>query len=263
MEKIINEVTEKLNRELNEFFSGEPVSVDGAERYFGSRISEAVLTLLQAYCEKCDQELLKDKAERKKRGLSIERRGDKREILTRLGRLVYERTYYRKASGGYEHPVDSIVGVEAYERVSGGVGLALVEASLEMSYEKASTYVTGAQVSRQTVLNKVRAAKPRQELVEYRPVRELHIDADEELNVRAERGEDETGKYWQITASFPFDFIKRYAPEADFSDGAAIRANVYKCGKTDQEEHYASWSPVGTPGPNFHMPEFFGEFVLE
>ena len=188
VEKIINEVTEKLNRELNEFFSGEPVSVDGAERYFGSRISEAVLTLLQAYCEKCDQELLKDKAERKKRGLSIERRGDKREILTRLGRLVYERTYYRKASGGYEHPVDSIVGVEAYERVSGGVGLALVEASLEMSYEKASTYVTGAQVSRQTVLNKVRAAKPRQELVEYRPVRELHIDADED-HVHLQTGE--------------------------------------------------------------------------
>ena len=91
----------------------------------------------------------------------------------------------------------------------------------------------------------------------------FHIDADEELNVKAERGEDETGKYWQIAASFPFEFIKRYEPGADFSHGAVIRANVYKCGKTEQPEHYASWSPVGTPGPNFHMPEFFGEFVLE
>ena len=32
--------------------------------------------------------------------------------------------------GGYEYPVDRIAGIEAYERVSSGVGLALVEASL-------------------------------------------------------------------------------------------------------------------------------------
>ena len=76
--------------------------------------------------------------------------------------------------------MDRIAGIEAYERVSSGVGLALVEASLEMSYEKASAYVTGEQVSRQTVMNKIRGARPRQELAEYRAVRELHIDADED-----------------------------------------------------------------------------------
>ena len=76
--------------------------------------------------------------------------------------------------------MDRIAGIEAYERVSSGVGLALVEASLEMSYGKASAYVTGEQVSRQTVMNKIRAARPRQEPVEYRTVRELHIDADED-----------------------------------------------------------------------------------
>ena len=168
VEKIINEVTEKLNRELNEFFTSRPADVGSAERYFGSRIAEAVLELLRAYYEKSDQELLEDKAGRKQAG------------LTQLGRLEYERTYYRKASGGYEYPVDRIAGIEAYERVSSGVGQALVEASLEMSYGKASAYVTCEQVSRQTVMNKIRAARPRQEPVEYRAVRELHIDADED-----------------------------------------------------------------------------------
>ena len=91
----------------------------------------------------------------------------------------------------------------------------------------------------------------------------FHIDADGELNVRREFDCDETGRYWQITVDFPFDLIKRYAPAAILGDGAVIRANVYKCGKTEQPEHYASWSPVGTPGPNFHKPEFFGEFLFD
>ena len=65
MEKIINEVTEKLNKEIKEFFSERAADVGSAERYFGSRIAEAVLELLRAYYEKCDRELLADKAGRK------------------------------------------------------------------------------------------------------------------------------------------------------------------------------------------------------
>lgn len=180
VERIINEVTEKLNREIKEFFLRKQADVGTAESYFGNRIAEAVLELLQAYYEKCDQELLADKSGRKQTGLSGERRGDKREILTQLGRLEYKRTYCKKAGGGYEYPVDNIAGIEAYARVSESVGLWLVEASLEMSYGKASAYVTGEQVSRQTVMNKLRTARPRQKPVEYRAVQELHIDADED-----------------------------------------------------------------------------------
>ena len=180
MERIINEVTEKLKREFNNFFAGEQTDIDAAERFFGSQIAEAVIQLLQAYYEQRDRQLLEDKAGRKQAGLSVERHGDKREVLTQFGRLEYKRTYYRKVSGGYEYPVDRLVGIEAYERISSSVGLALVEASLEMSYGKASAYVTGEQVSRQTVMNKIRAASPQQKPVEYRSVRELHIDADED-----------------------------------------------------------------------------------
>ena len=64
--------------------------------------------------------------------------------------------------------------------MSSSVGLSLVEASLEMSYGKASDHVTGEQVSRQTVMNKIRTARPCQEAAEYRAVQELHIDADED-----------------------------------------------------------------------------------
>ena len=180
MERIINEVTEKLNREFNNFFLREQTDIAAAESYFGKCIAAATLELMQAYYEQQDQQLRADKAPRKQAGLMVERLGDTREILTLLGLLEYRRTYYKKASGGYEHPVDQIAGVDAYERVSGSVGLSLVEASCEMSYAKASEYVTDGHVSRQTVMNKIRSANPQQEAFERQAVPELHVDADED-----------------------------------------------------------------------------------
>lgn len=180
MERIITEITEKLKREFCEFFSGTQTDVRAAESFFSKRIAEATMELLQAYYEQQDERLRKDKTGRKETGLNVERRGDKREMLTLLGRLEYRRTYYKKASGGYEYPVDKLVGVDAYERISEGVGLALVETSRKVSYERASEYITGGQVSKQTVMNKIRAASPRQQPAAYRVVEELHIDADED-----------------------------------------------------------------------------------
>ena len=180
MERIINEVTEKLKSEFNIFFSGKQTDIEAAESFFGSRIAEAVLQLLQAYYEQQDQQLLEDKAGRKQAGLRVERHGDKREVLTLFGQLGYHRTYYKKASGGYEYPIDELVGVEAYERISEGVALSLVNASCQMSYAKASRYVTDGHVSRQTVMNKIRSANPQQEAFERQAVPELHVDADED-----------------------------------------------------------------------------------
>jgi hypothetical protein len=43
----------------------------------------------------------------------------------------------------------------------------------------------------------------------------------------------------------------------------AISANFYKCGDKTNEPHFISWNPIDTPGPNFHVPQFFGSFILE
>lgn len=180
MNRIINEVAEKLKREFSTFFSGDQTGIDAAESYFSGRLAEATLELLQAYYEQEDERLREDKVGRKQAGLSIERLGDKREILTRFGQLEYHRTYYRKASGDYIYPIDGVVGISAYERISAGVALSLVDASCRMSYAKASRYITGEHISRQTVMNKIRTARPGQEAVEYRSVPVLHIDADED-----------------------------------------------------------------------------------
>lgn len=41
-----------------------------------------------------------------------------------------------------------------------------------------------------------------------------------------------------------------------------MRANFLKCGSKTRNPHFVSWSPIETPAPDFHKPEFFGELIL-
>lgn len=177
----INEIIENLKNEINVFFTGSQCSVDEAERYFMEKVRSCVLNCVSLYYKQVDEEIVADKKSRKENGLRVERRGDKRQVLTQLGLLEYERTYFKKKDGSYIHPVDQIAGVENYERISDGVSLALVGAAREMSYCKSSKSVTGGYVSRQTVMNKIRLSEvetlPK---VEQKKVAVLHIDADED-----------------------------------------------------------------------------------
>ncbi len=181
MKTIINQTMEKLKSKLERFFEGEGVNIEYAEAELGKEISATVLELLSGYYEQADQELVENKAARKAAGLIVERRGEKRSVFTLLGQLEYRRTYYRMRDGSYCHPVDMLSGIGPNQKVSGGVSLALVEASRTMSYAKSSEVVTGGQVSRQTVLRKIRGSIPKREEIGHRErVPVLHIDADED-----------------------------------------------------------------------------------
>ncbi len=46
-------------------------------------------------------------------------------------------------------------------------------------------------------------------------------------------------------------------------EGLRLRANFYCCGDLTPRPCYAAWSPVLTPAPDFHRPEFFGTLILE
>ena len=63
---------------------------------------------------------------------------------------------------------------------------------------------------------------------------------------------------WRVTVLIPFELVgadPENLPEK-------LRANFYKCGDKTAHPHFLSWNPVGTPSPDFHRPEFFGELVL-
>ena len=188
MKDIIAREIEKLKSEIEKFFENDEVCLDKAEGYFTQRIGETVRGLLAACYEQKDAELLADKAGRKEAGLVVERQGDVRQVVTQLGVVSYHRTYYANRSGGYSYPIDQVVGLESYQRVSSGVGLGLVDAAREMSYAKASRVVTGGQVSKQTVMRKIREAQPAAEPVLRRKVSVLHVDADED-HVKLQTGD--------------------------------------------------------------------------
>ena len=179
VESMINEMAEKFKAHLQEFFMGEKRNLAEAERYFGECLSHIVTGVLSAYYEKLDREILEDKAGRRKEGLSVERRGDERTILTTLGEVTYRRTYYRTKEKEYCYPVDAIADVESRQRLAAGVNEELVRNACAMSYGKSVQNVTGNRVSRQTVMNKVRESHvPPTPKREVKKVKSLHIDAD-------------------------------------------------------------------------------------
>ena len=64
---------------------------------------------------------------------------------------------------------------------------------------------------------------------------------------------------WRVGVVIPFHLIGLDPDNLPHS----TRANFYKCGDKTAHPHYLSWSPIDTPNPDFHRPEFFGELVLD
>ena len=63
---------------------------------------------------------------------------------------------------------------------------------------------------------------------------------------------------WRVGVIIPF-YLIGIDPE---NLPRSIKANFYKCGDKTAHPHFLSWSPVETPKPDFHRPEFFGELIL-
>lgn len=64
---------------------------------------------------------------------------------------------------------------------------------------------------------------------------------------------------WKITYRIPFDFIRKYAGDCTSS----MKGNFYKCGSDTGHAHFHVWNMIETPKPDFHRPEYFGDFVFE
>ena len=64
---------------------------------------------------------------------------------------------------------------------------------------------------------------------------------------------------WRVGVVIPFGLIGLDPDNLPHS----IRANFYKCGDKTAHPHYLSWSPIDTPKPDFHRPDFFGELLLD
>ncbi|MBQ9940286.1 MAG: hypothetical protein IJO74_01960 [Clostridia bacterium] len=77
--------------------------------------------------------------------------------------------------------------------------------------------------------------------------------------IKVEKQED----YWQVEYLLTTDMLEKMFGTINTQSGAVYKANFFKCGDKTEIPHYALWSPVDTPTPDYHRPEFFGELVLE
>ena len=69
---------------------------------------------------------------------------------------------------------------------------------------------------------------------------------------------------WQVTAAIPTALLCRIldVETIPFGKGYTFRGNFYKCGDETPVPHYGMWNPVGTERPDFHRPDYFGDFVM-
>jgi hypothetical protein len=66
---------------------------------------------------------------------------------------------------------------------------------------------------------------------------------------------------WTLAYRLPLALFRTvYGREV--APGQSAAGNFYKCGDETEFPHYGAWSPVGTPRPDFHRPEFFGSLVF-
>lgn len=172
--KIMNFMSEPNAKKLEELETGlETITFD------------FILNMMKIYVENLDKEIKADKKWRRKNGIVVERNSDKREIFTKFGVLTYHRTYfYDKKNDTYIYLVDTVLGIDPYDRISTAVAADMVEYSGDNSYAKSSQYTTGGLISRQTVMNKTRKLKEEKLKMEAegpkRKMQVIHIDADED-----------------------------------------------------------------------------------
>lgn len=63
---------------------------------------------------------------------------------------------------------------------------------------------------------------------------------------------------WNLLTVIPLDLIGvEYEGKP-----VEMRGNFYKCASATSQPHYLSWSPIDTPAPDFHRPEYFGTLIL-
>ena len=122
-------------------------------------VSETVLQIVSTYLEEMDTALCDGaKALRRQDGITVKEHGVPRTILTEIGELHYNRSYFRLKDKTFVYLLDQLIGVEGYERLSKELVASLLQAATVKSYQQAID-ATHQNLSRQTVHNRLLAMK--------------------------------------------------------------------------------------------------------
>lgn len=68
--------------------------------------------------------------------------------------------------------------------------------------------------------------------------------------------------FWELALMIPLTFIKAVYGRCDFEEAQVLRGNFFKVGENDVNLHFASFMPITAEKPDFHLPNFFSNFIL-
>jgi hypothetical protein len=98
------------------------------------------------------------------------------------------------------------------------------------------------------------------ELISAELAEEIRVETSVEGPTREPLPDDEG---WWLTAAIPFSVLCEFTGAAIEPEPETVwRANVYRSGVA-RDEMKATWNPMPTPEPDYHSPEYFGQFRFE
>ena len=78
-------------------------------------------------------------------------------------------------------------------------------------------------------------------------------DGISQCNCRATVREND----WRLSLFIPLSILEEIYGNLSLEAGSYFSLNFYKLSESSDIEHYASFSPVHAPVPDFHLPQFF------
>ena len=188
MNTIIHQIIEKITKDIKDNIEDLVLNSRDISKFIqntSKSLDEIGVMIVKEALEMLD-EVIRESSKRK-REYYIQRRNDRKTLITKFGEVNYERTYYKsKKDGSYRYLSDELVGIYPYERMDLSYESELIEEAIETSYEKSGKRASNnVQVTRQTVMNTIRrlgnVENDEAEIpLKKRVVKTLYIEADED-----------------------------------------------------------------------------------
>lgn len=67
---------------------------------------------------------------------------------------------------------------------------------------------------------------------------------------------------WRAEYFLSLETIRAVFGKEELLPGDILKGNFYKCGDETDHPHYGMWSPVTQERLDFHVPAFFGQFII-
>ncbi|MCC3146072.1 ISLre2 family transposase [Halanaerobium sp. Z-7514] len=195
MNNIIQDFAENfssnIEKYIKELFEGKKGGISGLIEIIDKDLNGLGRDLLVYVLENMDEEIRESK-ERKKL-FNIQARDMDKSLVTKFGKIKYQRTYYVSKSSEdedeeYTYLVDDVFGIERHQKIEEGIEVDLVEKAKEYSYQAAADIASEVvPLTRQTTLNKIKKlgkidnrAIDDNKSKEKKKVKHLYIEADED-----------------------------------------------------------------------------------